>query len=94
MAVNDLTAIGAMHCAHDRGLSVPSDLSIVGFDDVNFAEFTQPALTTVRIPRSEIGALAFRELWKMVQDPDHLGSSHLVPTELVIRDSTTSPKAA
>ncbi len=94
VAVNDLTAIGAMHCAHDRGLSIPGDLSVVGFDDVNFAEFTQPALTTVRIPRSEIGALAFRELWKMVQDPDHLGSSHLVATELVIRDSTASPKTA
>ena len=91
VAVNDVVAIGAMHCASDRGAGVPEDLSIVGFDDITFAEYAQPALTTVRISRSTIGRLAFQALMEMLKGPDQVGREHGVETSLVVRDSTGAP---
>jgi len=88
LAANDLMAIGAMHCAYDRKIRVPEDLAIVGFDDVSFAQFTQPALTTVAVPLEEIGRVAFEALWTMMTDPEHAGSEYRVQTNLIIRQST------
>lgn len=88
VAGNDLTAIGVMHRAWDAGLQVPRDLSVVGFDDILFAEYTQPALTTVAIPRREIGILAFQALWALINDPEHNGREYHVETRLVERRST------
>jgi DNA-binding LacI/PurR family transcriptional regulator len=93
MAVNDVVAIGAMHCAFDRGLEVPRDLSIVGFDDITFAEYAHPTLTTVRIPRSSIGKLAFQALTAMLAEPERPGAEHIVETSLVVRESTAAPTA-
>jgi LacI family transcriptional regulator len=92
IAANDQMAIGAMHCAYDRSMNVPGDLAVVGFDDITFAQFTQPALTTVAIPREEIGRVAFEALWAMMADPTHMGSEYRVETKLVIRQSTV-PKS-
>src|SRR6185312_10563228 len=92
MAGNDLMAIGAMHYAYDRQIPVPSALSVIGFDDITFAQFTQPALTTVAVPRAEIGRLAFQSLWGLINDPAHGGGSdHVVETKLVIRQTTAAP---
>ena len=91
VAVNDVVAIGAMHCASDRGLGVPGNLSIVGFDDITFAEYAKPALTTVRIPRSTIGRLAFQALMEMLDGPDEAGREHGVETSLVVRESSGAP---
>lgn len=88
VAANDLMAIGAMHCAHDRGLRIPEQLSIVGFDDIFFAECTQPALTTVAVPRGDIGATAFQALWQMIADPAHAGREYRLEAALVVRQST------
>jgi LacI family transcriptional regulator len=85
---NDLTAIGVMHSAWDAGLRVPENLSVVGFDDILFSEYTQPALTTVAVPRKEIGAVAFQALWAMINDPEHAGREYRVETRLVRRHST------
>jgi LacI family transcriptional regulator len=85
---NDLTAIGVLHRAYDAGLRVPDDLSVAGFDDILFSEYTQPALTTVAVPRTEIGQLAFQALWEMIHDPDHEGREFRVGTRLVVRQST------
>ncbi len=87
VAANDLTAIGVLHRAYDAGLRVPFHLSVVGFDDILFAEFTQPALTTVSVPRTEIGKVAFQALWGMLPDPTLAGKEFRVPTRLVIRES-------
>ena len=87
MAGNDLTAIGVLHQAYDSGLRVPHDLSVVGFDDILFSEFTQPALTSVSVPRTEIGKVAFQALWDMLSDPNLAGKEFRVPTRLVIRES-------
>jgi len=86
MAANDLMAIGALHHAYDRQIPVPSALSVVGFDDISFAQFTQPALTTVAVPRAEIGRLAFQSLWNLLNDSP--GGDYEVKTDLVIRQTT------
>lgn len=92
VAGNDLTAIGILHRAYDGGLRVPEDLSVVGFDDILFAEYTQPALTTVSLPRTEIGKLAFQALWAMISDPTLAGREFRVGTRLVIRQSAQPPQ--
>jgi len=92
LAGNDLTAIGILHRAYDGGLQVPQDLSVVGFDDILFAEYTQPALTTVAVPRSEIGTTAFEALWTMLSDPELKGREYRLGTRLVIRQSTAQPR--
>jgi LacI family transcriptional regulator len=93
MTGNDLTAIGVLHRAFDAGVRVPQDLSVVGFDDILMAEFTQPALTTVAVPRQELGKLGFETLWAMMSDPELAGREIRLPTQLLIRQSTASPGA-
>lgn len=85
-AANDLMAIGALHFAYDRQISVPAALSLVGFDNITFAQFTQPALTTVAVPGAEIGRLAFQSLWSLMRDTP--GADYEVKTGLVIRQTT------
>jgi len=91
MAANDLTAIGVLHRAYDGGLRVPEDLSVVGFDDILIAEFTQPALTTLAVPRTEIGRVAFEALWTMMRDPGAEGREFRLGTHLVVRQSAIAP---
>jgi LacI family transcriptional regulator len=91
---NDLTAIGVLHRAFDGGLRVPEDLSVVGFDDIVFSEYTQPALTTVAVPRTEIGKVAFEALWAMMKDPHQAGREFRVETHLVVRQSTLPARTA
>jgi DNA-binding LacI/PurR family transcriptional regulator len=86
IAANDLMAIGALHCAHDRGVEVPSQLSIIGFDDIAFAEVTWPPLTTVAIPRRRIGEVAFQALSEMIRDEQ--GKEYELDTHLIVREST------
>jgi len=90
---NDLTAIGVLHRAYDGGLRVPEDLSVVGFDDILLAEYTQPALTTVAVPRMEIGKMAFQALWDMMNDPAAGGREYRLGTRLVTRESSATPLA-
>jgi LacI family transcriptional regulator len=94
VAGNDLTAIGVLHRAYDGGLRVPEDLSVVGFDDILFAEYTQPALTTVSVPRIEIGRVAFQALWTMMADPSRTGREFRVGTNLIVRQTTAAAKEA
>jgi len=91
MASNDLTAIGALGAIHDRGLKVPDDISIVGYDDIVLSAYTQPSLTTLRLPRNEIATAAFRALYN-ARDEDSKkqkeGTNHRVQPMLVLRNST------
>lgn len=91
LAANDLMAIGALHCAYDRQVPVPSQLSVIGFDDITFSQFTQPALTTVAVPRIEVGKLAFQALNALITDPNLPGQEYDVPTNLIIRQTTAPP---
>lgn len=85
---NDLTAAGAMGAFARSGLPVPGRCSLVGADDVPFAALVHPALTTVRIPRERLGAVAFEVLDGMLASARGAGTETVLPTELVIREST------
>jgi DNA-binding LacI/PurR family transcriptional regulator len=87
LASNDMSAIGALGAIHERGLRVPEDISIVGFDDIQISSFTQPALTTVRLPRDEIAQVAFRSLYSIRQDGGQ-GAEYAIKPALVVRRST------
>lgn len=92
MAANDLMAIGALHYAYDRQIAVPAELSVIGFDNIDFAQFTQPALTTVAVPQAEIGRLAFQSLWRLIND--FPGADYEVSTNLVIRQTTATAQSS
>jgi Periplasmic binding protein-like domain len=92
MAANDLMAIGALHYAYDRQIAVPSELSVIGFDNIDVAQFTQPALTTVAVPQAEIGHLVFQSLWSLINESP--AADYEVKTNLVIRQTTAVPPHA
>jgi LacI family transcriptional regulator len=85
---NDLMAIGALRAAHDHGVSVPGDLSIVGFDDILLARFTIPALTTVIQPRDDMGRIAAQLLIARVNDNDRPPVRRMLDVTLVQRESS------
>ncbi len=83
---NDEMAMGFLSTAYAAGVRVPRDLSVVGFDDIHFAESSIPALTTIRQPRAEMGAVAMRLLLQIIAG--EAPASVQLPYALVIRDST------
>ena len=85
---NDKTAVGALAAAAQRGLRVPKDLSIAGFDDIDLAQATSPALTTVRQPLAEMGRMAVSLLIRLLER-HRLDALHVeLATELIVRGST------
>jgi LacI family transcriptional regulator len=89
-AASDLMAVGAIRAAEDRGLRVPQDLAVVGFDDIQLAELTQPALTTIRQDKAGLGAAAGDALLRMLERPDAPPPVTTLPVELVVRESTVA----
>ena len=91
-AFNDNIAIGALQAARARGLSVPEDLSVVGFDDVELATIVTPTLTTIRQPLEEMGRTAVSLLMRLLER-QHFETLHVeLATRLVVRESTAPPK--
>ena len=89
-AASDELARGVIEAAHSVGLSVPDDLSIVGFDDTEIARIASPPLTTVRQPLQEMGAVALRTVLRLVAG-EKIDSNHVeLATELVVRASTAA----
>jgi LacI family transcriptional regulator len=86
VCVNDVMAFGALRELREKGLRVPEDISVTGFDNVHLAQFCYPALTTVHIPRDEIG----RTICECLMNREHalLAREFVVDPELVVRDST------
>jgi len=84
---NDEMAIGAIEAVRGRGLSVPDDVAIIGFDDIQMAPYVQPPLTTVRQPIREFGVLAVQMLLRRINDPEAEAETIVLPTQLVIRRS-------
>jgi LacI family transcriptional regulator len=90
-AFNDNMAIGAMRVARARGLGVPEDLSVVGFDDLDEASIVTPALTTIRQPLAEMGRIAVSLLARLL-DNQRLEALHVeLATRLVVRETTAAP---
>jgi LacI family transcriptional regulator len=92
VVANDMMALGLMKEFHERGLHVPDDISIVGFDDIAFAELSNPPLTTVCLPRVELGRKAVEALMATIEHPESRGVEINVSTYLILRDSTAPPK--
>ena len=61
-ADNDMIALGAMKALQEMGYKIPEDVSVVGFDDLPFSEISNPALTTLRVPKQEMGRLAAKKI--------------------------------
>ncbi|MEN8650321.1 LacI family DNA-binding transcriptional regulator [Streptomyces sp. 21So2-11] len=90
VAANDTVALGACAALRDRGLRIPADMSVAGFDDLPFAVDAVPALTTVRLPLYEAGARAGR--LAMGRETPPPGGIASVPAELMVRGSTGAPR--
>jgi len=90
-ASNDLEAIGAINAVRERGLSIPADLSIIGFDDIPQASLVYPRLTTVRQPLVQIGQVAVRLLLERIESTEKDARRVTLSTELVIRESCAPP---
>jgi DNA-binding LacI/PurR family transcriptional regulator len=88
VVANDMMALGVMQEFRERGLHIPEDISIVGFDDIAFAALSNPPLTTIRLPRADLGREAVEALLATITDPERQGVEVNVPTYLVLRDST------
>jgi DNA-binding LacI/PurR family transcriptional regulator len=88
---NDMSALGAMRQIRNHGLRIPSDISVVGFDDLYISQYLDPPLTTVRQPMRQMGRMAMETLLKIFAGA---GSGHdlKVPGELIVRQSTAPPK--
>lgn len=84
-ALNDVMAIGALSALRQRGMRVPQDISLAGFDDIPIARDLSPALSTVRVPMAEMGARALA--LALQPRADRLRIEHL-PTQVVLREST------
>jgi LacI family transcriptional regulator len=87
-ACNDLMAIGACRYAHDNQLRIPQDISIIGFDDIRLAEFTNPPLTSIHQSKGRMGALAAELLLERIANGNLAFRHEIVPVQLVVRSST------
>jgi DNA-binding LacI/PurR family transcriptional regulator len=93
---NDMTAIGVLRAAYMEDLRVPQDLSVIGLDDIDFAEFTLPPLTTIRMSRTDLARAAFEALRQQAEAAPgaKVQREFFVSTSLVVRGSTAPPGIA
>ena len=87
-AYNDLSAIGAIWAFREAGLDVPGDISVVGFDDIPVAVFSNPELTTIRQPLQQMGQIAAKTLIDQIERKAEYQPEIVIEPELVIRAST------
>src|SRR5437764_8626739 len=91
-AFNDNIAIGVLQAARERGLRVPEELSVVGFDDVEYAEIVSPPLTTIRQPLAEMGRMAVSLLERLLEG-QRIEALHVeLRTQLIVRGTTARPR--
>lgn len=88
VTANDLTAIGALRTAHEKGLRIPDDISITGCDDIAMSDIVFPPLTTLAISRKEYARLLFEALNAGSENLGRPGKQYTLPTRLVVRRST------
>jgi DNA-binding LacI/PurR family transcriptional regulator len=90
--INDFVAIGVMHFLHERGIRVPEDIAIVGFDDIAIAAVSSISLSTVAQPKYEIGRQAAHRLLGLLRGERFPSPEIVLPTELVVRGSTVGKR--
>src|SRR5271167_3565511 len=87
-AFNDNSALGAISAFQEAGLHVPNDVSVVGFDDIKMAPYSNPPLTTVRQPLLKMGEIAARSLLSQIKNSEEFVAEILIEPEFVVRKST------
>jgi DNA-binding LacI/PurR family transcriptional regulator len=92
VAINDAMAIGAMRAAQEMGLTVPEDLAIVGFDNISWAAYATPPLTTVSVPMKDMGRLAALALLDRIKGTSTVDIRTTATAELIIRSSCGCPE--
>jgi LacI family transcriptional regulator len=92
VAGNDMIALGCLDVFAERGLRCPHDISLVGFNDMQFIDRLNPPLSTIHVPHYQIGAEAARMLLERLTDPTLPAKSITLPTTLVLRQSTAPPR--
>jgi LacI family transcriptional regulator len=85
---NNLMTVGALECLADRGVQVPEDVGIFGFDDVPCAALIKPPLSTITQPTYDIGRTAAELLLRRIAEPTRAPSVTVLPTELHVRASS------
>lgn len=91
---SDLIAMGVLVALEQAGIEVPDDISVVGIDDISFAFLVRPPLTTIRVPREELGITAFQALEKLLKQKRSRGAEYVIETELVVRESTAAARTS
>jgi LacI family transcriptional regulator len=92
LAGNDLMALGCIDALREAGLRCPQDVSVVGFNDMDWSDRFSPPLTTVRVPHHELGVRAADLLLERLADPEAPARHVVLPVELVVRGSTAAPR--
>jgi DNA-binding LacI/PurR family transcriptional regulator len=87
-AANDALAIGAMQFYKDNDIKIPDDISIIGFDDVEVDLLIDPSLSTIHVPKIELGAEAMQLMLNILKNNSTTAKKILVPVELIVRKST------
>ncbi|MBT8162142.1 MULTISPECIES: LacI family DNA-binding transcriptional regulator [Arthrobacter] len=91
LVFNDVAAMGLLSGLNERGIRVPEDLSLTGFDDMPFARYTMPPLTTAAVPISDLGDLAWRRMRDQIQSNDAATPTNYFPPRIELRGSTAPP---
>ncbi len=92
-ASNDAIAIGVMHYLNTKGYKIPGDVSVIGFDDIEADLMLTPSLSTIRVPKIELGAEALKLIVNTLKNKKSLPKKIVVPVELIIRESTSNCKS-
>lgn len=94
VAFNDMSAIGAVRALQDFGLTVPEDVSVIGFDDITAAAFNNPRLTTIRQPLNHMGKMAAQYALNRIHGTEPFREDITIEPELVVRESTADVKSS
>lgn len=92
LAFNDLVAMGLLSGLHERGVRVPEDISVTGFDDIQFARYTTPPLTTAAVPITELGAQAWHRLRALIRNEGSQDAVNIFRPQVEVRGSTGPAK--
>jgi len=94
ICANDTTAIGCLQALQGRKIAVPDKIAVVGFDDIGYAVHTQPPLTTLHVPKVEMGMQAVRILFDRLENPGARIQTLMVHTDLVVRESSLNNESS
>ncbi len=87
---SDMVALGAVGAIHARGLHIPNDISVIGFDDLTFSQYLQPPLTTIHLPPYDLGRLGGETLLSIISGTSPDAQRLLLPTEIRVRGTTAA----